>query len=833
MNRFGYSKRGAGASSLLIFGLETSIFFKMKLNRTRLARFSTTIFCLLASFQMASAQTVFGKIVEASTQLPLEFAAVSMHRPDSSLLRETTSNRDGIFRFNDAPEKAFFVEIRLFGYENQRTPLVELPAKSGHSDLGLIALQPSDILLKGVEVVAEKAMFLNEIDRKVYFPGQDLLAQTGSVSDILQNIPSVSVDADGVVSVRGSSNITFLVNGKRSLLLQKNSAAALEQIPANTIERIELITNPSAKYRPDGTAGILNIVLKKNKTAGFNGSATANFGADDRFNSNLTLNFKPGNVNFSGSYGYRQNFSPRILTDSRRFLDAATGEQTAFELASSSVGRPVSHTVNLGLDWAVNSRNDLGLTASFLNFFQKRNQQISTILSQPSGVFSDYKTDRRDLEDEAELEISATAEHRFKKEDHAISLEIGFDNYDELEDGHFTDSYVLPAFSPIIRQNTIKKNGHTTTATLEYTNPIGENLELEAGYEGEFFKDDLDFEAQKFDAVLSKWTTEPEKTNRFLFSQNIHAAFATLSKEIEDFGILAGLRAEQTNLQSNLVTLDSIRPNHYFKLFPTAHLSLELSENSRLGLSYSRRINRPDSDELNPFPEFKDPRNIEAGNPDLKPEQVHSIELGYELKRGNWSVLPTLFFRSKFDGFAEVTRYVNDTVLLTSFENLARDKSGGLELIFGWAIPKKGSLNLNANFFQNRIDASNLGFSASKSIVSFDAKMAAVFQATTTTKFQVNANYRAAGLTAQGRSLPVFFVNAGLRQAIFKQKAALSLTASDVFNTMRFAEEIDTPELFQKTIRKRPTRIIYLGFSWRFGLPSKKTSEELMFEDRI
>ncbi|MEO6130285.1 MAG: outer membrane beta-barrel family protein, partial [Saprospiraceae bacterium] len=381
--------------------------------------------------------------------------------------------------------------------------------------------------------------------------------------------------------------------------------------------------------------------------------------------------------------------------------------------------------------------------------------------------------------------------------------------------------------------NRLDKKGNATTLTADYTNPFNEDMEFESGYEGEYSSGDLDYYSEFYDLNSLAWRKDIEKTNRFLYHQDIHALYATLSKGFGTFGIKAGLRAEQTIIESNLITLDSVIPIDYFNLFPTLHLSYEINDEQAIGLSYSRRVNRPDPDELNPFPEYIDIRDIEAGNPFLKPEQIHSIELGYHYQNEKISFLPALYYRQTYDGFSEETRYINDSTLLSSLVNLNKELSGGLELVVSWSPSKKLTFNINNNLFYHTIDASDAGYGENKSLVAADTKLAAYLSILPTTKLQFNATYRSSLLTAQGRSLPLYFLNAGLKQDLFKKKASLTLTVSDIFNTQRWQYIIDTPQLYQKVIRKRKSQIIYLGFSYRFGISSKDGGEELIFDNRL
>lgn len=797
-------------------------------------------YCLILFFSfslnIADAQplsTVQGKVAEVNSHDPLEFVNVILRKfPDSIHIKSTVSDSLGKFIISDLDPGQYQIETQMIGFDSKRSPVFEL--KPGDNmDMGTFQLTASDFLLNEVEITASNLVMVTGIDRKIYYPENDIQAQSGSVSDILQNIPSITVEAEGDILLRGSGNITFLLNGKPSGLLKNNSAVILEQIPAHTIERIEIITNPSAKYKPDGTAGIINIITKKDMLPGFNGSILANASTQQRYNGNISLNYNPGKFNIAALYGYWQSYHERTLTDFRRILDALSNDESIFNLNSTSIGKPKSHTVTLSLDYQPDENNNLGISGSFLSDKSVRNSTVNILETNSAGTINDYSTIRNEMNDETELEISAYAEHLFEKEDHSISLEVQYGSFDEREDSGFKDVFRFPTYPVYQGHTTLDKPGHGTSLTADYTNPLNEDLEFEAGYEGEFWSGDLDYFSEYFDLNELEWKTDIAKTNRFLYHQNIHALYATLSRSFEALGILAGLRAEQTNIESNLVNLDSIIPNEYFNLFPTLHMTYELGDEQELGLSYSRRVNRPDPDELNPFPEYMDIRNIEAGNPYLKPEQVHSIELSYHFRTDLISFLPTLYYRHTYDAFAEVTNYINDSTLLTTFENLDTEKSGGLELIFSWSPSKKFNLNLNSNLFYHSIDASNLGYEENKSIVSNDTKLAAFINVLPSTKFQLNATYRSAMLTTQGESLPLYFINAGLRQDLFRKKASLTLTVSDIFNTMKWRYIIDTPLLYQEVIRKRKSQIVYLGFSYRFGIGNKKNGEELIFDNRM
>ncbi len=787
--------------------------------------------CNSASAQMLS--NLFGKIVEQSTNEPMQFVHVALYHPsDSTLVSGVVTDKNGSYLFTNVLEGNYYLQISFIGFKTVKTAGFIVNASS-QNDKGVIAISASNSLLNDVVVSGEKSMIETSIDKKIYNVGKDIMSTSGSASQVLENIPSISVSVDGNVSLRGSTNVTILINGRPSSLMRVNSAAALQQIPANTIERIEIITNPSAKYKPDGTAGIINIVLKKGVKEGFNGTFTANIGNDTRYNSTLTCNYRPGKINVFGSYGFRHDSRLRTSTDFRIINDTTENIVGKYDYINIAHYKPQSHTSNIGADYFMNNKNKFGISGNYFLMKFLRNEDAATSIIDSTGLTTtDFKRNRQDKEYEWEKELSAYYEHTFSKEDHTLNAELNLTKHYEEENNAFTQLYRIPAQQNSYNNTLIRQWENAGEALIEYTNPLSEDIEVEAGYSLEWIHQDFDFYGEYLHANQHDWIKDTGKTNRFIFSQMIHAGYFTYKHSIEDFGIELGLRGENAIITSNLINLDSIVKQTYFKLYPTIHLLYEVSNKSEFQLSYSKRVNRPEGDELNPFPEYDDPRNLNAGNPFIKPEQIHSIEFGYVYKNDTFAIVPTLFYRYTYDGFAEVSKYINDSTLLTTFENLASEQSAGLELIFSWSFKKKCNLNLSSTIFYNKIDASNLGYNNNKSALSGKFKLGVNINFTKTSAMQFTANYRSSELTPQGKVLPGYSLNAGLKQDVFKRRASLLLTVSDVLNSMRWESEINTPLLYQKTTGKRKSQIVYLGFTYRFGKMTNKTGDDLKFDEQ-
>jgi Outer membrane receptor proteins, mostly Fe transport len=765
---------------------------------------------------------ITGLIVNDANNKPIELANITIcSKTDTTKNIRTTTGVDGKFTVTHVAPGSYSVTYSARGFNSKQTPVFIIDAQHPEKNIGTKDLEPRDKELQEVTVTRKRASFVNAIDKKVFYPANDLISKSGSVTDLLKNLPSITVDVEGDINLRGADAMV-LINGKPSAMLKLNQADALQQIPANSIEKIEVITNPSAKYKPDGTAGIINIVLKKNKTLGFNGSLTANYGTDNRYNANLSGNLNTGKFNFYGGYGFRQDDRNRFNTDWRRKTDSLNVVSYT-DIHANDKSRPVSHLFNAGIDYHLNDKNEFGISGNYNYRSFKRAEVTNTLFEDSNHITTkNFDRDRIDYETQKSLELAANYKHIFSKEGHELNIDYTTSISDELEDNHYTNIAYFPQYPTNYDNTRIKQYDRESQLSVQYTNPLTEKSKLEAGYLLETMNNDMDYLGESLNATTNLWEKDLTVSNRFIYTQNIHVLYGTYEREFGKLSVLGGLRAELASLKGNQVTTDSITTNNYFRLYPTLHLSYKLSEPSELQLNYSHRIRRPEGDEMNPFPEYQNPYSLRVGNPTLKPEDIHSVEFGYQYKKEESSFISTLYYRYKYNSVTSVTRYLNDSVMVTRNENLSKNNSLGLELIFSSTLANIINFNLSTNTFYNTIDASNLGYSANKSTISWSANFTANANLTKTTMLQVSSNYQAQSLTPQGRRLPTFVCNMGLKQDLFNKKASAFLTISDLFNTLQNSYIIDTPALYDKIVRKRMARMVYLGFSYNFGNQKKK-----------
>jgi len=794
---------------------------------------ASALFFTCTLFAQGRGGGVVSGIVKAdSTNRPLEFVnVILLNQADSAIVTGTSTDSKGKFTIENIPDGGYFLTYSLLGYKEKQPTMFRIDSRRPALSVGTISLVETALKLDGVTVTSQRVTFNTAIDRKVFNVQQDIMSKTGTASDLLQSIPSVQVDIDGVVSLRGSANVLMLINGKPSPLMGASRAEVLQQMPASSIERIEVITNPSAKFKPDGTSGIINIVMKKDVTTGLNGNLTANVGTKNRYNVNASANYNPGSFNIFGSYSFRQDDRNNFSTDARAQSDLATNALSYYKDNARSLSRPLSHVATLGLDYRLDEKDNFGLSGNYHYRGFTRNDASTKVLTSNNIVTDDYDRLRVDYEYEQEAGLTAFFQHNFDGENHKLRFEFNAAQTPEQEDNHYTDVYRVPA-SPQTYDNTlIKQTEWKKQLTADYTLQLAEHSTFEAGYDGEFNKRDMNFYGEYFDPTQQKFTKDVERTNQFIYNETIQALYGTYENSFGLFSVLGGVRAEGSFVKSDLVTGDSIISNDNFNLYPTLHLAYKFSELAELQLNYSRRVNRPEGDDLNPFPEYQDPRNIRSGNPRLKPESINSIEFGCQLQNDNLTVVPSIFYRNKYNGFTTVIKALNDSTLLTTHENLSSDQSAGLEFVVAGNVGNLFTANVSANAFYEQIDASNLGFGNKKSTVTWSATLNGSANLSKATMIQINSNYRSARLTPQGENRPSFVLNMGFRQDLFDDKVSLILTVSDLLKTLNRKTDLNTPWLTQNVVSNRDSRIVYFGLTYHFGMPAKKSKEKALQYD--
>lgn len=781
-----------------------------------------------------SSGTISGMVIDASSDRPVLSANVVVHAlADSSVVTGGITDQSGTIAISGVPPGRYFIRFGMIGYEAKATPPFVIDDHHRHLNLGTVALTPAAVSLDEVLVAGERSLYSSSFDRKVYNADKDIMSKAASVSELLQSVPSVAVDIDGTVSLRGSTNVRIMVDGKTSALMDKSSAVVLEQMPASSIDKIEVITNPSAKYKPDAEAGIINIVTKKNSAPGINGDFGGNAGNQDRYNANLRINCNPGAFNAFGTYAIRKDSRNRISSDNRRQVDSS-GAVTRVIQGIGSYARPLSHLAGAGVEFKASRSMTLSLSANYqLTNFTRTDENDQALFADDGSLLNRYARLRDDAEYEREFSATGSFERRFTGPEDRLRVEYTYSNSPEQEDNHYSNIQSLPV-APETFDNILITNGdRRSQVSAEYTSAPDDQTSIEAGYSGEFNRNDFDFEAAGFDAVLRRFVPDRARTNRFLYEENINAVYLTFGHAFGNLGFQGGLRAEYAGTAGNLVTMDSTLEKEFFNLFPSLHLSYRLSPAADLQLSYSRRIHRPETEDLNPFPEYRDPRNYTAGNPNTLPEYIHQVEFGCQFQNDRITAVPALYFRKTLNRFTTLTTSLNDTLLLTTRGNLASDQSGGLEIVLSANLGML-TAHWSGNAFLQEIDASNLGYAGTRSTTSWSSNLTLGAGVGESSRMQVNANYHSVRLTPQGEISPGYVVNTGFRQDFMERRLSLIVTVADIFKSLKRELTLTTPVLDRNSMNTRDARIIYVGVTYHFGIQPKKSEDEpLKYDDKI
>lgn len=664
-----------------------------------------------------------------------------------------------------------------------------------------------DQFLDELVVEAKAPGTVARTDRKVYSVSRDLAAKAVSAGEILNRIPSVEVDMDGNVSMRGNGNVTILIDGKPSAMMSgKTRADALAQLSAANIERIEVIDNPGAEYRAEGGGGIINIIMKADAGRGFNGSVTANAGSAGRYNAGVNVGYGIRGLSVFGGYTFRRDRYDRTIDDNR-VSPSDTINQTTYGL-----GRPVSHTFRLGMTADITPADALSVSGSYNRRNFKRDEYVDSRTTDLVGAVTDsYHRDRDADARENMWEGSLHYSHRYGT---AGEVSAHYVYSSETEDE--LNRYATTRGGVLSRNNeTVWDANYIHNAGLSWRHALTDDIRLTAGYEFEHLRAEQNYHVSDWDGTA--FVPDAEQSNDFTHLRMVNSLYANAVMTFGRWHVNAGLRGEYTGQENRLVSLSESRRRHYFDLFPSARVSRDVAANVELSTGYSLRINRPQGSDMNPFAERINPLSLEAGNPDLRPEKVSTADVGVRWTPNTGALTANLFYRHISDGITEVSRYIDNGILLTTKENLRTAHNAGIELVWNMRMAPWLDLSLNGTGYYSRINASKLGFGGDRGLFSWSGLLNADFTPVRNGTVQLNARYRSATLVPQGKRNGDFQLNLGLKYDIPAINLALFASVTDLLDTYKLSYTLDTPALKQKVEKRRNPRIVYVGLSWTFG----------------
>ena len=696
------------------------------------------------------------------------------------------------------------------------------------------AAAPSNSTSKGsspetVVVTTKKQATEIAIDRRVYRLGADIQAATGSAGDVLRNLPSVDVDPLGNISLRGDSGVQVLIDGKPSTLMSSaNRADSLLQMPADSIESVEVITTPSAQYKPDGSAGIINIITKKNSAAGLTGVANAAVGSEGRSYLSLSGSYKPSSYRIYGGLNLRLDNRKRTATYNRQTVDSAnTGWIGEAQAVTQQTKRLFASTA-LGFDHTSPSGDTFG---AGMNFYYRvahpQADELDTTTDVTGITSSDYNRTGKGYEREVSGSANAKYVHNFGEDGHELSLDGQFERTVDYHRMDYTNTYRIPLSAQSYDRVGVTEDEQLYQLSLDYARPLAERSQLQLGYNLETNNDAYLNLGGTLDPISKALTPIAALTNNFYFGRTTHAFYSEYQAGWGRLNLKAGARLEETYIDSNQATTSQRGSAQYGRFYPSLHVEYSLADSHTLRFGYSHRVSRPDPDDMNPYPIWIDAFNYRAGNPQLMPQETHSLEGAYQYEGGGQTATATLFYRVSKNGMTDVVSYLGNNIYLTTKENLSRSTSGGAELSGTGKIIDSLRYNLTGSAYYNEIDASGLGFSGRKSALAYTAKVSFDYQITSSDRAQITTNYNGKRLTPQGYRLPTYTINLGLRHQLLDNLAAV-LTASDLMNSSREAYRLNTSTLIGTTKKRQLGRIVYLGLSYRFG--GKSADKEDRFD---
>ncbi|RYD82651.1 MAG: TonB-dependent receptor [Sphingobacteriales bacterium] len=788
-------------------------------------RFLFLLFILEAFFQQiiyaqnpgeAKVGRIAGKLTDATTQKPVEFASVMVLRPqDSSLVSGALTKEDGQFVIEKIAFGNYIIKIQSIGYETFKKAEINLTAEKPFYILKDVKIVSTATSTEEVIIEGEKRLIQTSIDKKIFNVSQTLVTTGGTAKDVLEQVPSVSVDNEGNISLRGSNNVTIFIDGKPSTL-----SGSLDNIPSNAIERVELMTNPSAKYDPQGMAGIINIVLKKERKPGYNGNISLNIGSRNKANSSASINYNYGKINLSGMYSFRYSENYSFGSSFRKqYLDDKT-----FFLNQENDGNTISntHMAKLGLDYNINSKNSLGFSFTYNYNLRRQDEDLQYKEWIEPGTGFDAYARENFLNDWGNAwDGSLNYTHKFKKEGSEISFNGSVNKSYDVEDRAsewLNTSPRLDYNSRYEQQRTINSNNSIISILqADYVTPSKKENRFESGYKTTFRQFDNDFDGKQYDTIGLIWVDKSRLSNRFIYKEQVHAGYVNYAGKYKKWGYQTGLRAEQTFINTLQVVDDTANNNSYFNLFPSAYLSRKLTESQEMQLSYTRRINRPGLGTLNPFPDYADPLNLRTGNPNLKPENIDAYELGYVMHGKKMTFSSTAYARRTFNQITRLRRIDTQGISITTFSNINNSSSYGLELISTNNWKPWLSTVASANIYRTELTGTVGQKELSRGNFSYIAKISSNIKLPKKTELQLSYNYRGPQIFPQGTMKPMHGLDAAFKAQVLKGKGTLSVTASDVLNTRKFAVTSIDENFEQEFIRKWETRVVFVGFSYRFG----------------
>jgi len=806
--------------------------------------FTLTFFSVFSQKPQNDQISITGKIIDSNTKEPLEYATVILNNQETKQLSGGITDENGNFNIK-INTGTYDISFEFISF---KTIKISNKIINSSINFGTIKLSEDADELDEIVIIAEKSTVEIRLDKRIYNVGKDMTVRGGSASDVLDNVPSVDVDVEGNVSLRGNENVRILIDGKPSALVGLSGTDALRQLPADAIERVEVVTSPSARYDAEGTAGILNIILRKGVATGLNGSLNATIGDPTQYRIASNINFRTKKVNLFTNLGYRNssgpgNFLTNLSTFENESINSLRIEDRNFERNRNG------YNINVGLEYFLSKESSI--TGTYF-FRDSDNKNLSNNIIRVFDINDILEFSDTRIQDEDEIDTTSqfalNYTNNINSSGHKLTIDFQYSESEEIEKAFINDSLAE-------ENNITTEDSKNTLIQSDYVLPIGENTQFEIGYRGEFQDLTSDF------LVTRTPTLDFDPSNNLVFKQNVNAIYSQFGSKLNKFSYLLGLRTEITDVKVRLTNTNEKFDYKYTELFPTINVGFERTEDQSFTIGYSRRLRRPRFWYLNPFESRSSQNVIYKGNPALIPTFTNSFDLGFLQKIGKLTLNSSIYFQHSINAIQRVSRDeirfidgVNQVITIREPINLASEDRFGFELTTNYNPSKKVRLSGSFNVFQQESkglyaynkfiideisgdiiatpETQDLGNTNNSWFTRFNATFSLPWEI----QMQNRLSYRGPRKTVQSESDGIFSANIALSKDVFKEKGSLVLNVSDVFNSRKRKSTNYNPN------KENPTSISYqesqwrvrqvsLNFTYRFNQKKKQQRDRRSGED--
>jgi outer membrane receptor protein involved in Fe transport len=799
--------------------------------------FSLLLILILFNIRIINSQdkigNISGTIIDKSTGQGIEGADVTVHKlSDSVLVKGISTDKEGKFRIQGVPFGRYFVRISFTGYNTFIISGIVLNPSNTDVTIKTVELSSSSSVTEEILVESEKSNIEFKPDKKVFNVGKGIINQGSSLIDLLREIPSVTVDQDGNISLRGGEGVKILIDGRPFGMEGSNRNYLLQQIPASSVESIELISNPSAKYEAEGSAGILNIILKKNTidNIGVNGNLSLNIGNGDKYNGLTSIGIKSSKFNIYTNYNYNlNNFLPQGFNDRQNFIT-----NNILDLDFNGKNRMQSHLFKAGIDYFIDKFNTIGFSFNYNNSKNNGNDVTNAIERDiNNNIINDYIINQSSNSKNNTLDLNLNYSLRFKNPGQNLTSDITYSRNKENNEDLNYYVYNVPTVNEPPNSKTLQDEiNDDFSAQIDYVHPFSKDIKIETGVRSGYKKRDTDYNLYDFDYSSSNYILNTNLSNRFVYNEYVQGIYGIYTHQLGKFGFSLGLRAEHTKSKGELINTNEIFDKNYFDIFPSASISQKITDKNEIQLNYTRRINRPRPRQVNPFISFRGGNNYFKGNPDLNAEYTNSFELSYIHFFPFMTITPTLFFKETKDEIARTRTLMDSVNTIVTFVNYGKTRSYGGELMVNLNPFKFWQINGNISYSKREIDATNLSSRFSNTGSVWTGRVLSTLMLPYDISLAVSYFYSGKRIVAQGYIEPFQSLDASVKKDFFNKKLSITLRVSDILNNNSFKgyfNDISYNEVFE---RKRDKRTFFLNITYNFGERDKKQQDRKRQRDR-